>query len=91
MADPDKTDDFTADPHRDLDPGEGGMMADADYYDRIGAAPDNTVRCPSCGHAAATCDGVECYWCPEGYCEDRAGTAKAENDFAADLPDCDRQ
>ena len=35
MTDPDKTDDFTADPHRDLDAGEFGMMADADYYDRM--------------------------------------------------------
>lgn len=47
--------------------------------------PPGTDRCSSCGHVAATCDGYECYWCPEGYCEDRAGTAKAENDFAADL------
>lgn len=46
-----------------------------------------TNRCASCGHDAATCDGAECYWCPEGYCEDRTGTLKAENDFAADLDD----
>jgi hypothetical protein len=33
MTDPDKADDFTA------DAGEFGMMADADYYDRISGAP----------------------------------------------------
>lgn len=32
-------DDFTADPHRDLDAGEnGGAMTDADYYDRTEGA-----------------------------------------------------
>jgi hypothetical protein len=52
---------------------------------------DDPARCPSCGHVAATCDGVECYWCPEGYCENRAGTLKlkAEGDFAADLDGAD--
>ena len=44
MTDPDKTDDFTADPHRDLDAGEFGMMADADYYDRIASAPAKTAE-----------------------------------------------
>jgi ribosomal protein S27E len=43
------------------------------------------ARCPDCGHKAHPETPVECGWCPEGYCEDRAGTAKAENDFAADL------
>lgn len=79
-------DDFVADRHVDLDAGEfGGAMTDADYYDRL--AKDRqpaTPRCPSCGHDAKTCDGIECYWCPEGYCEDTAGTLKAESDAAAD-------
>lgn len=47
-----------------------------------------TARCPSCGHVAATCDGYECYWCPEGCCYDRASeyfALKYENDLAADL------
>jgi hypothetical protein len=56
--------------------GGGGAMTDAGYYDRINATPGDTIRrCPSCGHVAATCDGTECYWCPEGYC--------------ARCPDCD--
>ena len=62
-------------------------MADADYYDRIHTAPAERACCPSCGHVTTTCDGVECRWCPEGYCEDTAGTLKAESDAAADLPE----
>lgn len=57
------------------------------------ATEEPAGRCPSCGHARVIpaqigkpgCDGIECSWCPEGYCEDIPGTLKAENDAAADL------
>lgn len=38
-----RRDDFTADRHADLTAGEYGMMADADYYDRIFGAGNGDV------------------------------------------------
>lgn len=48
MTRPDLTDDFVADSHADLDPGEYGTMADSDYYDRISAAPADCASCSCC-------------------------------------------
>jgi hypothetical protein len=52
---------FLADRHIDLDAGEFGMMADADYYDRIAAAPAKTPACALCDDTGIVwTDGCNC-------------------------------
>ncbi len=68
MTDPDKTDDFTADPHRDLDAGEFGMMADADYYDRIASAPAKTAETGPAHNDHCCMEGAWPGWGPHPDC-----------------------